>query len=364
MSKKNTINEKKYLDLNGLTVFLSKLEGKFVSKQNTDTYLKYVSQTLTNDQKLQVATNIGNNTMLSGHLIKYNENGTITSNGFINENLLYVLPNSALSESENADIFATKNSLKTINGESILGSGDIEVGEGKEPFYFEISDIDNLTNSCFDFSDLISAFKSERPIFLRFDTTQILKDRYIVPVSIVYNEYFLTLSFIYHDTIYKIDYEVNEGGNMYCSTNQTVTMIPIDRIYTKPGAGIPKSDLSTSVQNSLDNAIFRELYGDLEFIEVQGFNGPVSDILYALPHDATGDEDDIIATKNTLKTINGESIVGSGDITISGGTSDANVQAVDTGDIIDDVNVEYATTTYVDGLVGDINSVLESIINS
>lgn len=46
-----------------------------------------------------------------------------------------------------------------------------------------------------------------------------------------------------------------------------------------------------------------------------------------------------------------------------GGSSDANVQAVDTGDIIDGVNANYATTEYVDGLIGDINSVLESIIN-
>ena len=64
-----------------------------------------------------------------------------------------------------------------------------------------------------------------------------------------------------------------------------------------------------------------------------------------------------------IKTINGESILGSGDIEISGGSSDANVQAVDTGDVIDDVTVNYATKSYVDGLVGDINSVLESIIN-
>ena len=49
--------------------------------------------------------------------------------------------------------------------------------------------------------------------------------------------------------------------------------------------------------------------------------------------------------------------------TISAGNSNANVQAVDTGDVLDDVNVDYATKTYVDGLIGDINSVLESIIN-
>jgi hypothetical protein len=39
------------------------------------------------------------------------------------------------------------------------------------------------------------------------------------------------------------------------------------------------------------------------------------------------------------------------------------IQAVDTGDVLDDVDVEYATKAYVDGLVGDINSVLESIIS-
>lgn len=47
-----------------------------------------------------------------------------------------------------------------------------------------------------------------------------------------------------------------------------------------------------------------------------------------------------------------------------------NVAAVDTNDMVDDVNISYATTVYVDNLVGeinstigDINSVLESIIN-
>lgn len=71
----------------------------------------------------------------------------------------------------------------------------------------------------------------------------------------------------------------------------------------------------------------------------------------------------VITSHQTLKTVNGQSLIGSGDITISGGSSNSNVQAVDTGDVIDDVTVNYATKTYVDGLVGDINSVLESIIN-
>lgn len=77
---------------------------------------------------------------------------------------------------------------------------------------------------------------------------------------------------------------------------------------------------------------------------------------------ANGKQDKLVSGTN-IKTINGTSILGSGDITISGGSSEANIQAVDTGDVLDDVTVNYATKTYVDGLVGDINSVLESIIN-
>ena len=67
---------------------------------------------------------------------------------------------------------------------------------------------------------------------------------------------------------------------------------------------------------------------------------------------------DSLVSGTNIKTINGESVLGSGDIVIS-----SNVMAVDTGDIINDATVEYTTKSYVDGLVGDINSVLESIIN-
>ena len=74
--------------------------------------------------------------------------------------------------------------------------------------------------------------------------------------------------------------------------------------------------------------------------------------------DISGKQDKLVSGTN-IKTINGESVLGSGDITITSG----NVMAVDTGDIINDATVEYTTKSYVDGLVGDINNVLESIIN-
>jgi hypothetical protein len=94
-----------------------------------------------------------------------------------------------------------------------------------------------------------------------------------------------------------------------------------------------------------------------------------AETLYATLDGLNNKQDKLISGTN-IKTVNGTSILGSGDITISGGSSDANIQAVDTGDVLDDVTVDYATKTYVDGLVGDINStlgdinsVLESIIN-
>lgn len=94
--------------------------------------------------------------------------------------------------------------------------------------------------------------------------------------------------------------------------------------YSKPSTGIPKSDLASDVQSALvnaNNAVTREQIADMEVIQTQGFEGSLSGKLYALPDEATGEEDDILLSKNTVKTINGESIFGSGDITIGGSGS-------------------------------------------
>ena len=80
-------------------------------------------------------------------------------------------------------------------------------------------------------------------------------------------------------------------------------------------------------------------------------------------YDLANGKQDKLTSGTNIKTVNGQSLLGSGNITIEGGNSDANIQAVDTGDVLDDVNIEYCTKSYIDGLVGDINSVLESIIN-
>lgn len=69
--------------------------------------------------------------------------------------------------------------------------------------------------------------------------------------------------------------------------------------------------------------------GGLSFLTASGLNAENADINVVLPSDANGEEDDILLTRDSVKTINGESIFGSGNIAISGGSSsNANVQAV------------------------------------
>lgn len=109
-----------------------------------------------------------------------------------------------------------------------------------------------------------------------------------------------------------------------------------DSKYSKPSGGIPKSDLASDVQASLsnaDNAVQKGMVGALNIIEVEGVYD--DDYVYALPTAAAKnvdeDYDDIILSRGSVKTINGESIFGSGDIEISGGSGEQGPQG-DKGD--------------------------------
>lgn len=93
--------------------------------------------------------------------------------------------------------------------------------------------------------------------------------------------------------------------------------------YSKPSGGIPNTDLSSAVQTSLgkaDTAIQSTSFGELtDLAVVKGFESAQRGTIYTLPDEVNGDEDDILLSRNSVKTINGESILGSGNISISGG---------------------------------------------
>ena len=144
-----------------------------------------------------------------------------------------------------------------------------------------------------------------------------------------------------------------------------------DSKYSKPSGGIPKSDLASDVQASLsnaDNAVQKGMVGTLNIINVEGVYD--DDYVYALPTAAAKnvdeDYDDIILSRGSVKTINGESIVGSGDITISGGSGEVGPQGPqgDKGDKGDPgVGVQSVQQTTISNTDGGSNVVTVTLTN-
>ena len=99
--------------------------------------------------------------------------------------------------------------------------------------------------------------------------------------------------------------------------------------YSKPSTGIPKTDLASGVQTSLNKAdtalqSYTEQYkGTVTGVKINGStknpsNGVVDLGTVITSHqDISGKQDKLVSGTN-IKTINGESILGSGNISISG----------------------------------------------
>ena len=165
-----------------------------------------------------------------------------------------------------------------------------------------------------------------------------------------------------------INYAAN-GETLYIkNSEEAIAEFKDDKYYQKQLSELAtknelaqKQDIISDIDTIRNNAA--NYKGTVTGVKINGTtknpsNGVVDLGTVITSHqDISGKQDKLVSGTN-IKTINGESVLGSGDITIS-----SNVMAVDTGDIINDATVEYATKSYVDGLVGDINSVLESIIN-
>ena len=94
-------------------------------------------------------------------------------------------------------------------------------------------------------------------------------------------------------------------------------------IKNKPTIPAKVSDLENDKgyldqQDIDDSCVKKNNIGQIIFANIEGLND--GQMAYALPTSANGDEDDVLLSRDTVKTINGESIVGSGDINISGGS--------------------------------------------
>ena len=99
----------------------------------------------------------------------------------------------------------------------------------------------------------------------------------------------------------------------------------IDANIRSNGEGAITGEILNDVLNTMVDGIGGELdtkvkvfeAGGVSYAEAAGLS--TDQFSYALPDTANGNEDDVIITKTTLKTINGESLYGKGDLTIQGG---------------------------------------------
>lgn len=287
----NTTPEaKQFLDKAGLDALVNQIKINFSTKDelNNKDFYDIVNNPIVNTStdKFVIADKQGNIGLRLD----------VDSNLYVND---VVAGNDVLSNKANKDeipslegyateefITDTINNLdfKTINGNSILGNGDISI-----PNEIELINISG---------DMLA----DEPIYT------------VTEVQSIINAY-----------------DANKLIAIKCGTRLTFGkgwFIPNINIHTQ--AGMSKIDLSGIIGN------------------------------YYIEHRITYDPGTGTVSAAAISNID-LSNVGSGD---SGNYPDANVQSVDTGDIIDDVEVEYATKTYVDTLIGNINSILENLINN
>lgn len=114
------------------------------------------------------------------------------------------------------------------------------------------------------------------------------------------------------------------------STTEAATASAVKAVYDLANGKQDKLVSGTNIKTINGTSILGS--GDITVAKIENFGetpsldnvaaiyNPIDGLLYGLPgSQSTGDADDHLLSVGTVKTINGESILGSGDITISGG---------------------------------------------
>lgn len=290
------------------------------------------------------------------------------------------------------------NQLKTINGESLVGAGDIEIGGSNIVIFNPGGD------PAEEHAKLVNAHDNGLPVYFgEIDTNGVLVPMYPAIPSIANEEPLTFLINIFTGapyagaavlvamacTVTPTNIEMSDNAQLMLSTTgdgtkflsdngqyETVTgayVFDFDKtpqtLFTetltafennKPvfvlveinhGENVQKMLCQTHIHKYDDNTI------TISFLGVNTEQASCSFHCIKLVRGSstiewlnTGTAIDFTKTLTTdnIKTINGESLVGTGNIDI-GGSSDANVQAVDTAETLDDVNdlsnVKYVSQT-------------------
>lgn len=255
--------------------------------KNTGTYSKPSGGIPKTDLASAVQTSLGKaDTALQSYTEQYK--GTVTG---VKINGTTKNPSSGVVDL--GTVITAHQTLKTINGESIVGSGNITIQGGGVSSYttnftyrelYEVAFSEGKSIEC-NVQLIEDALRNNIPVFVPIDTTD--PSYYGYAVLEGYAEDFLYFSVKTANEIIGVE------------ISRTASEIRSEDINKKGVIAIEEESVS------------KEIVGDLEVANVKGLYSGGS--VYALPDQANGDEDDVLLSRGTVKTINGQTIMRDGD---------------------------------------------------
>ena len=252
------------------------------------------------------------------------------------------------SELENDSGFLTEQTLKTINGESIVGEGNIEIGggSGRNVWYGNQAQFDAIPESELDqetdyyISGLIAWDDVAHPA-IPTKVSELDNDKEYTPLNQVRNEILSSLKIYDKRVQYVSEEEYNameQAGSLRDGTTYFIEGEYV--IPTKTSELINDSGFLTEHQ-PLKTINGESLVGTGN-ITIEGFSGDYNDLtnkptIPTKTSELTNDSG-FLTEHQPLKTINGESLVGTGNIEISGFSGSYN-------DLTDKPNFSTVATT-------------------
>ena len=251
------------------------------------------------------------------------------------------------SELENDSGFLTEQTLKTINGESIVGEGNIEIGggSGRNVWYGSQAQFDAIPDSELDqetdyyISGLIAWDDVAHPA-IPTKVSELENDKEYTPLKQVRNE--ITSSLKVYDKRVQYVTQSEYDAMEQAGTLRDGTTYFIEGEYVIPTKTSELTNDSGFITEQTLKTINGESLVGTGNITIEGFSGNYDDLINkpTIPtktSELTNDSG-FLTEHQPLKTINGESLVGTGNIEISGFSGSYN-------DLTDKPNFSTVATT-------------------